>query len=570
MIVDFYKGEYMLYDGITHHKFPESQDKNNYIFGQNIKTGEFTINTFMCIIQFSKKECFKHTGSDIIMKPSITTYPFSQKILTKTKKKNQVKDVYAIVKIDTYDKIKKIIYCNIVRYLGNIVDTNISNRFMEYMCTSHWKSSPDQSHFAETKDTKLKFLAQKDMDLTPDRKDMTMYEIYSIDPDGCRDIDDALHYQYIVNENLHEIGIHIADVTSFIDENSDLDKELRMRVETVYDYKKQPIHMIPESLSIDHISLLEGNTKRAFSIILKIDNNGDIVDVEFMKTFIRVTKNLSYDEAQNMLSENINLRKLFDLGLMMKKKDNLGFSKNDVYDTHQMVAVYMIYANKLSAEKISQKYPNKVLLRKNDKNDMINSDEIDISNIDDHLIEKYEINNKEKAVYKVGTSNCCHYGLNLKLYTHMTSPMRRYADIIVHRQLYNTIIEKDINCIDPSTLFKLNFYKKIYKDSERYMKMYEVIDKINSNVIEMEAFITMINDERESIRIFIPQMNIDCDYKLLPNQLRMIKKLYFEPNKVSVIDIETDESYKYVLFQKINVKLIITTTSFLKYIVEIL
>ena len=176
------------------------------------------------------------------------------------------------------------------------------------------------------------------IDLTPSRLDLTHLDVYSIDPFGCRDIDDALSF----DNNI--IGIHIADVSSYIEEGGLLDNELSNRVETFYDIQKT-IHMIPEELSIHHMSLIEQSIKRAFSVLIYINNN-QIVNVEFKKTLIIVKKNMKYEDDITCIQE------LYDIGKHLKETIKYAFPINEEYDTHQMVAVYMIIANKLVGEKI--------------------------------------------------------------------------------------------------------------------------------------------------------------------------------------------------------------------------
>ena len=141
------------------------------------------------------------------------------KTLVKTKKVNQITDLYAIIQIDYIEN--NIIYCKVCQYLDNTL-------FIIPAAMAHWFIS--------------KKYIPSIIDLTPSRLDLTHLDVYSIDPFGCRDIDDALSF----DNNI--IGIHIADVSSYIEEGGLLDNELSNRVETFYDIQKT-IHMIPEELS---------------------------------------------------------------------------------------------------------------------------------------------------------------------------------------------------------------------------------------------------------------------------------------------------------------------------------
>jgi exoribonuclease R len=550
MIVETKQNELMLFTGNNYIQIPDEYLDGTLIDGKNIIDNKYMIDTFICIIQFSKPSYTIAGKKDMVRKESISLIYKSFKILTKTKKISQYNDIYAIVKIEKVQG--DIIYCDVISYLDNIDD-----KFMEYACTAQW---------TRNKKITQQFLKTKDIDLTPDREDLTSLIVYSIDPHGCKDIDDALHYQYDKNTDEHEIGIHIADVTSYIEKDGELDCELKRRIETIYDYKKHPIHMIPEELSIEYMSLLEGVNKRAFSIIIKMNNKYDIISVEFKKTMINVTKNLSYEQAQNMVESNNIIFNLFDIGKAMKINVSGAFPIDEIYDTHQMVAIFMIYANKLTAEKIKTVSENNVLLRTNNDSNFVSQ-----HNISESLIyNKYIINHKEKAKYQIGIVNSYHHSLNIDFYTHMTSPIRRYADIIIHRQLYDAINKKEIQTPNISDVFLMNYFKSYYRQINRIARIIEISKILKLNCYETDAYITMINDDKLSIRIYISEFNLDHDIILVHPKLKNIKKAQFINNAIIIKNYENNDELKYELFQKIKIKIISSKSSFVKLKVEII
>lgn len=570
MIVDNYRGEFALFDGANYLPMQRDEMTNN-IFGKNITNGKHIINTFVCIIHFSSSHTFTIPGKkDIIRKECSSLISQFPKILTKTTKLSQRKDMYAIVKIEKFEN--NILFCEVCSngYLGEVGDPIIEERLMEFVCTAHWKNSKKMtSQFVELQNT----------DLTPIRLDLTGLPIYSIDPPGCVDIDDALHYQFDSIKREHEIGIHIADVSSFIEEGSIFDEELKSRVETVYDYKKKPIHMIPEELSVEYISLREGLPKRAFSVILKLNLDFEIINIEFQKTRIIVTKNLSYDEAQEMVENNSNknIKELYEIGMRLKKQIQNAFQNesDEIYDTHQMVAVYMIFANKFAGEKIQSVDPESVLLRvharQNDKNrDDEQEEKKKMSSINPVLIQKNIVSRMEQAKYQIGTQNCRHHGLDLGFYTHMTSPIRRYADIIIHRQLWKIILGEKITRPEIETIFRINFYKKLFKQMERYMHASEIATMLGITCQETDAYITSINEDRESIRIFVPQFDIDYDLRLIHNKMKSIMKIIISDKKITIINIHEKTEISYELFQQIGIKLVTTRDPFVKLRFEII
>jgi len=474
------------------------------------------IHTFVGILHLSSKKVYTTEKHGVIRKemtPFIKNLP---NILVKTKKIEERKDMYVIVKIDKYEN--DILFCNVVEYIGFVDDNTLENKLLELSTTCHWKNK----------------ICTSLIDLTPERSDYTQYEIYTIDPDGCNDIDDALHYLYINETQEHEIGIHIADVSSFIEENSILDLELKNRTETIYpinSINKEPIHMIPSELSINNISLKAGSIKRSFSIILRLNTNYEIIFVEFKKTNIIVKQNMSYELAEEMISSNESLKMLYDIGQHLNKN-------TEIYDTHQMVAIYMILANKYVAEKISNYDPKNVLLRVHKKNEFYIND-----NIDPLLIKKHNIINLEQANYQLGIQNSYHESLNLEFYTHMTSPIRRYADIIVHRQLWKVLCNQSLESINIQTI---NFYPKFYKQMERFMHIIHIANIIDDTFTN--AYITYIHTTKKAIRLYIPKYELDYEF------------LICHPKLENIIKYEI----KLKLFQNINIKLIASTNHTIK------
>lgn len=514
------------------------------------------INTFVVIIHFSSKNIYTIPKKNDMIRKESSSLIYKQTILTKTKYINEKKDMYAIVKIEQFLKDKNIIYCDVCNYLGYIDDINLENNLMEHICSSHW---------INTKNLNNQFIKLHNIDLTPNRF-FDNNEIYSIDPLNCLDIDDALHYNFNIDTKEHEIGIHIADVSSYIEENTILDLELSNRVETIYCYKSKQIDMIPKELSIEHISLLEGKEKRAFSIIFKLDENYNIINVDYKKTLIIVKKNLTYEKAQEMIFDNFVIKNLYFIGQKLKEKITNEFIEDKPYDTHQMVAIYMIYANKYVSEKIKSFSPDKVLLRTHTNNTNITNKNKSINNL---LEYKNKLANVENANYQIGCNNSFHFGLGLNNYTHFTSPIRRYADIIVHRQLWNTINNIQLKYIEKNIIEHINFCKKIYKYAERLMH----INEISKNIIdycETNAFITNFNENTKMIRLYIPKYDFDYDINIIHEKLQHIYNIEITENELTMTNLHNNEINKYYLFQEIQIKIVPIKDPFIKLLFEIL
>src|SRR5437868_1122053 len=198
------------------------------------------------ILHLSTKVIYGTTKNGVIKKFT-SHFPFEYKqtnqksFYVKTKLSFQSVDVYAVIKL-TDEILHNIPVCTVDRYLGNVGDIDAEQLYLTTLCTLKWANNKQ-------------FVLNTDNDLYSDRIDLTsILDIYSIDPHGCTDIDDAINVKKI-SESKYEIGVHISDVSSYIEESSLLDDELKLRGETVYltdisSSKKQiQINMLPPKLT---------------------------------------------------------------------------------------------------------------------------------------------------------------------------------------------------------------------------------------------------------------------------------------------------------------------------------
>lgn len=327
------------------------------------------------------------------------------------------------------------------------------------------------------------------------RRDFRDVTTFTIDPADAKDFDDAISFQKLPNQNgkeLFEIGIHIADVAHYVKEGTELDKEAKRRGTSIY-LVDRTIPMLPEILSNDLCSLNANEDKLTFSAVLTMDSYGNIEKVWLGRTIINSNKRFAYEEAQNILDgkkgqyyaelNHLNrLAKIFREERMARgsidfEKDEVKFKldakgkpisviRKERLDVHKLVEEFMILANiavatylskeikkinrgvsiyrvhglpkkeaidellfllralghdiEMKGERISSKELNKIL------EDMRNKPE-------ESLIKTVALRSMAKAIYS--TNNIGHYGLALENYTHFTSPIRRYADVLVHRIL---------------------------------------------------------------------------------------------------------------------------------------
>ncbi|KAI9245917.1 hypothetical protein BY458DRAFT_566214 [Sporodiniella umbellata] len=343
------------------------------------------------------------------------------------------------------------------------------------------------------------------------RRDLRETRIFTIDPATAKDLDDAVHVTKIA-DNDFEVGVHIADVSHFLKPHTNLDHEAYDRGTSTY-LCDRVIPMLPSLLCEELCSLNPGVDRLAFSVIWKMDKEGNIKDTWFGKTVIRSCTKLAYEDAQcviegQKLPEHVNVTNhekssveqdilyLFEMSKSMRKRRfengalsinsiKLSFKLNElgepcevsVYeqkDSNRLIEEFMLRANMSVAAKIYEHYPNEALLRQHSPphekslNEFLRIAEklgysLDGSSagnlqksfnaIDSDAVKEVlrllAVKPMQRAKYFC-TGACDeeqfrHYALNVPLYTHFTSPIRRFPDIIVHRQLQAALQGKK-NC----------------------------------------------------------------------------------------------------------------------------
>uniref|UniRef100_A0A8D9BV86 Protein DIS3 homolog n=1 Tax=Cacopsylla melanoneura TaxID=428564 RepID=A0A8D9BV86_9HEMI len=395
-----------------------------------------------------------------------------------------------VVAIDSWPRHSRYPQGHFVRALGPIGDKDTEN---EVLLLEH-----DVPH-SKFSDLVLSYLPQLPWSITDDevsrRSDLRYLDVCSVDPPGCTDIDDALHCRPMDNGNL-EVGVHIADVSHFIKPGTPLDEEAALRATTVYLVDKR-IDMVPGLLS-GNLCSLRGNEERlAFSVIWELTEEARIVNAKFCKSVIRSRAALTYEQAQLIIDDPsqetsiaTSLRGLNRLAKILKKRrmDNgalvlaspeirfhmdsethepLEVVAKKMRETNSMVEEFMLLANITVAEKIFHEFPDNAMLRRHPVPPPANFEplihaakrqgfELNVSTGKDlatSLDEAVKPDNPYfntmlriiatrcmlQAVYfssgMLPQSDFHHYGLAAPIYTHFTSPIRRYADIIVHRLL---------------------------------------------------------------------------------------------------------------------------------------
>ena len=253
------------------------------------------------------------------------------------------------------------------------------------------------------------------------------YEVFSIDPIGSKDIDDAFHFKN-VGDNNYEIGIHIASPAVFFGKEKEDILNILNRVSTVYLTDKK-YNLLPNIYADNLVSLLENKVRFALSIIFVLDKDLNIISETVEKTVVKNIKNYNYDEFDNLYNKNspennnedyknmlnfINISEFFFRGSLMQASDFWRNNNNHIrkeFNSHHLVEEWMIYSNKRVANYLINKNCSNIILRKHssktnnlEKLGKINNINID-SNIDSRLINFLKIREENSAVYEIYDSN---------------------------------------------------------------------------------------------------------------------------------------------------------------------
>jgi len=443
-----------------------------------------------------------------------------------------------------------------------------------------------------------------------DRVDLRKINCFTIDPVNAKDFDDAVSIEK--TEEGYKLGVHIADVSNYVREGSETDIEALKRGTSVY-LVDTVAPMLPEVLSNDICSLKEGIDRFTFSVFIYLTPKGKVTNYEIFKAIIHSKKRFSYEEAQEILDGKTNryskeLLTMYELSKMLTalrmKEGSIDFDtpevkfildeKGDIaeikakerLDSMKLIEEFMLLANKCVTEYVtglSEKYqsPFPFVYRVHDLPDKdkladlsrfikqfgysINlEDKKSIKNLTAQIKgkpEEYVINNlllrsMAKAVYT--PENIGHYGLGFKDYTHFTSPIRRYPDLIVHRILY------DYLTINGGIEKKKSHYRKILVDVCKQSSAQEQAavnaERETIKIKQIEYLSHRLGKEFEGIisGIINYGMFVELDDCLIEGLIRFrdLEDDYYEYNEKEYFAVGVRRGRKFYAGQRVKVKVI--------------
>ncbi len=390
--------------------------------------------------------------------------------------KREREKMYVVIRFTKWDTNNRLPYGNIIDYLGKVGEESVEYEMLRYyhnLYLPQWKLKRDE----------IQIDINEDID----------YTIFSIDPLGSKDIDDAFHFN-LLEDGSYELGIHIASPTHYFRDINEYLNILQTRISTVYlPHKNYPL--LPRDYADNIISLLENQRRYALSLIIHFKTDGGY-EYQIRESKVINRNNYNYDEIDRMIHKKFK-------GFNKEVKDLYHFTRTyyniDKLDSHKLVELWMIFANRIVAEHLVRSGKDKIILRRC----LTEGVNMEILN----QYERYKMRREWKSAEYVyynneDTNNYKHKILNLDYYTHFTSPIRRSVDFYTHLMLRDRMMDNmeiDLN--------KINDFTKRCRKLDRDIRRMQIVFNNQSGMIDTKGII--VEKYEKYILVYIPEYDLE-------------------------------------------------------------
>lgn len=518
-----------------------------------------------------------------LFKPSVANYP---DFYVASKYENETENKYVYIEFAEWNNYLR---GNVIDYIGTV-----GTKEGEY---THLKYLNELNGIKEIKFPKSKIIEDKESDeefqnscklscklnqnlfSKKDQKKKYIYQLFSIDPIGCKDIDDAFHFKVLDEKNeIYEIGVHISYTWTYFKKHVDKYFEIfSQRMSTFYDYNKN-INMIPKEYAEDLCSLLEKKYRNVLSTIFVI-KKGKIVSSDIklkigyiMKNYDYDSVNKLYDTYENNDKSRLSTKESMLVGLMEVSKSI--FKTDCVKDSHKLVEYWMLCANCVMAKKCVRKYGYRTILRIQEGKKI--KEQIEHENINENMdstlknflniyygeAAEYRAYHKKKINIHYNINEFLHWRYNY--YTHCTSPIRRFCDMFI-QGLYTQILPSQLKDHQLNTLFITTKMNDLNKNMKKYQNQSKILDLLfkyvdkEEYIIDSSGYIIEMDGEKNVIKVYFPEFGFILKRRIIDSKFKHITEIEEDKNKYIIeIGKKEEDNYEYEsyeLYKKYNLKI---------------
>ncbi len=572
--------EYVTYDYNTHKEYSgkalqgdivdinESEKSLNVIFRNEHKiVGTLLLNSKVKYGVYKDKLLY-------LFKPSVPNYP---DFYVASKYENETENKYVYIEFAEWENYLR---GNVIDYIGNVGTKEGEYNHLKYMNElngiKELKFSKSKIEEDVKKDEEFQKSCKTTLSLLPsmkkkEQKKHKFYQLFSIDPIGCKDIDDAFHFKVLDEEKeIYEIGVHISYTWTYFKEH--VEKYFQLfseRMSTFYGYNKN-IDMIPKEYAENLCSLLEKKYRNVLSTIFVIKKD-KIVSSVIKLNVGYIMKNYDYDNVNKLYNiyehkdrSTFSAKENMLIGLM--EVTEKVFKTNSVKDSHKLVEYWMICANCVMAKKCIKKYGYRTILRVQNVPNIENQIENEKRIIEPELQHFLNIYNGEAAEYRAYNKkyNNRHYSINefvnwrYNYYTHSTSPIRRFCDMYL-QGLYTKILPSRLKDYQLDNLYIITKMNDLNKNMRKYQNQSKIIDLLfkyvdkDEYMINSSGYIIEINVEKNMMKVYFPDFGFILKRELVNRKFKSIAKIN-ELNNVYTIKID-EEEHIYEVYKKYDLKI---------------